>query len=352
MEHLKQIHDAIVGSCQTVGSIAIMSHVNPDGDGFSVSLALQCYLRAKGFSAHIVIDDWDIIQFGNLIYGDIDQWHTPLTGNEDGSYGSKFVLIHPDLQYDLVIVLDCNSMERLGKRDELVVKAKKTILLDHHILEHQPIPCDFCYIRTNHVSVGVIFFLAFRKEIEELEPKIRKYIADCIYSSILNDTNNFTNANVDTECFEVSACLTKWGITPKLLYQNMFQNHSPAEINFIGETLFRSQTYFEGRIFVMYSTLEMLKKYGLGKEALSNMTRWAQGIQSVDVVIYLREQGEGSYRVSLRSPIIDVNRIASIYGGGGHKSASGCTILGSYQLVLEDLLGRIKESLNTLDQGT
>jgi phosphoesterase RecJ-like protein len=44
---------------------------------------------------------------------------------------------------------------------------------------------------------------------------------------------------------------------------------------------------------------------------------------------------------------IDVNRIAQFFGGGGHKTASGCTVSGSLQAVKRKVINKIKEQLQT-----
>ena len=50
-----------------------------------------------------------------------------------------------------------------------------------------------------------------------------------------------------------------------------------------------------------------------------------KGVEGVEVSIFLRE--EETYKISLRSNTdIDVSKIASSFGGGGHKKAAGCNI--------------------------
>jgi len=69
-----------------------------------------------------------------------------------------------------------------------------------------------------------------------------------------------------------------------------------------------------------------------------NATRWVQGIKGIEVIIYLREEKEGVYKISLRSETVDVNKIAVLYGGGGHKQAAGCHLYGKLEEAKEKLL--------------
>ena len=49
-----------------------------------------------------------------------------------------------------------------------------------------------------------------------------------------------------------------------------------------------------------------------------------------------------SYKVSMRSNhTVDVSRVASYFGGGGHKKAAGCTITGSVYDVINNLSQQI-----------
>lgn len=49
------------------------------------------------------------------------------------------------------------------------------------------------------------------------------------------------------------------------------------------------------------------------------------------------------YKVSLRSKsYVDVNKVASYFGGGGHVRAAGCTMPGTIYDVLNNLSGRIE----------
>jgi len=67
------------------------------------------------------------------------------------------------------------------------------------------------------------------------------------------------------------------------------------------------------------------------------------GIAEVQVAIFLRELPPGDeFRLSLRSRgAIDVAEVASRFGGGGHRNASGCTLKGP----LDSAIRRVIEEL-------
>ena len=67
----------------------------------------------------------------------------------------------------------------------------------------------------------------------------------------------------------------------------------------------------------------------------------------------MRKEGERQVRVSLRSKgDLDVREIAGLYGGGGHRNASGFTIQGDAASVRDQLVGRITQALDALVRET
>jgi phosphoesterase RecJ-like protein len=331
-DRIVELREQILKGIGGYARIGIMSHVNPDGDGFCANLALQRYLQSKMIKSQIILDEAYPAQFSELAeVAEITQYDE----TQD---------------FDLLIIMDCNSESRLGPRKALVRKAKRIILIDHHEQENSLIRNDYYYIDTEHVSTGVILFNAFSEDFNKLAPSDRKYVADCIYTTILNDTNNFRNLNTNAEAYEVSAILQSWGMIPQQMYSSFFDRYYPMEMKFVGATLSTLETFMNGRILYMYSTLEMAQACGMNDTESSNMTRWVQGLKGVDAIVYVREEAPNIYRASLRSLILNVNSIAVDYDGGGHKNASGCTIKGSLGDVKTELITRVNTELELLDE--
>ncbi len=328
MKNTNELKQKILGQLRAGTRIGIMSHVEPDGDGFSASLALQLYLRTLGLESEIVIDDSNLERFAFL------------------TDGSKIRNYTSGQRYDLLIILDCNSYVRLGEREALVRSASHTILIDHHVPENGVIATDFSFVDTSAASVGAIIFRTFQPEIEALPEANRVPICNCLYTTIINDTNNFTNANTDTDVLRISAELCACGINPSQIYKNYFLNHEPLEMRYIGEVLSTIELHSGDRILYMYSTLEMQQRNNLTADAIMNLTRWVQGVRGVAAIAYLREEAPDLYKLSLRSPVLDVNAIAATYGGGGHVSASGAMIQGSLYSIKAELLAKLDKALD------
>ena len=322
----------LINYCSQAGSIALMTHVNPDGDGFAACLGLHRILKHFGYDADIVMDAYEYERYLYLV-GDL-----------------PIQIYHDQLLYDLVVVLDCNSTDRIGQRQSLVQTATHVVVIDHHVADKDLIPCEYSYINTSHVSAGVIVFIAFEQDIKAMPAPDQLYVANAIYTTILNDTNNFSNANTNAEVFAVSSALCNYGLLAHKIHQSYFMSYSPNELRFLGEAMATIKMHYHGRILFMYSSLEMLHRNGLSGDTMSSLTRWVQGSKGVDAIVYFRQTADSDYRLSLRSVILNVNKIAVEHGGGGHRSASGCSISGSLEEIETAVLDALVSQLKVWDE--
>jgi len=328
MKNTQELHDKLLAELLPGRTVGIMSHVEPDGDGFAASLALQKILKARGLSSEIVVDpDSHLERFAFLMEG-------------------AAVLTHEEgMRYDLLIVLDCNSYSRVAQREALIRSSRHVILIDHHVPENGVIKTDFSFVDTSAVSAGAIIHRALQSEIAALPEDVRIAVANCIYVTIINDTNNFINANTDAEVFRIASELGELGISPAKLYKQYFLNHEALEMRYIGEVLSTIELHNGDRVLYMYSTLDMQTRNKLTADSIMNITRWVQGVRDIDIVAYLREEKPGEYKLSLRSPRFDVNSVASSYGGGGHVSASGANLRGDLDTLKADILNKLDRTL-------
>lgn len=330
-ENMNTIAEELLRQVQSANSIAITTHVNPDGDGFCAALALQRILQTLGKQTTIITDDDDLSRYAFLREDALDLVAT---------YSTELPV------YELCIVLDCNSYDRIGARRAVVDASSYVILLDHHEVEHDPIQADLQYIEPKYVSVGAIIFDLLKPQILAMNSQDKLYVANSLYTTILNDTNNFANANTNSAVFATAAELGKLGIKPHLLYKEFFLNHSAEEMRYVGETLATIELHHDRRILTMFSSLEMMQRNNLNPDSVMNITRWVQGVQGLDAIVYFREDEPGLFKLSLRSVKLNVNEIAIRYGGGGHRQASGCTIKGKLEEIMAMLLKDLVQAVN------
>ncbi len=303
------------------GNKAILTHTNPDADGVCAAFALKEILKNYDIRIDIVLE--------TLLS---DKYPIPDCNNEIKLYS-------PDLKYSTLIILDCHEKERVGQCTSLFNGADRIMAIDHHIAGAISSKITY-FIDPGYVSVGAILYQMFRKELKSYPQSSLQYIATAVYGSIINDTDNFINSNVDQMTFEICAELMQYNIDPGRITETILACKTVAEVKFTGEVLSTLKTCCNGRVLFLHSTIKMLEKNGLDPETNSKMTKWVKGIKGVELIIFFQEEKD-QVKLSLRSKSIDVNMIATKFGGGGHVKASGCTIKGNLEDVKSLLLTEI-----------
>ncbi|MDY6915171.1 MAG: bifunctional oligoribonuclease/PAP phosphatase NrnA [Candidatus Cloacimonadota bacterium] len=301
---------------------AILTHIQPDGDGLGAALALQEIFP----NLQIVLEEAISDKYNFL----------------DAS--SRIKIFQREMSYDLLIILDCHEEERLGKCAHLLTKAKKIIAIDHHVQGNliEDVPT---FIDTDLASAGAIIYYIFKEKINHLQNNSKKYISEALYTTILNDTDNFINANTQPPTFRMCAELMEWGLIPGDIAREFLYNNTAAEMKLLGQTLATIETFCDGKFLFFYTSLNMLKKLNLTTAATGGISRWVKGVKDVIASIRLEEIDHKIYKVHLRSNILDVNKIAVAHGGGGHKRASGCEMKGNLEEVRNTLLAELKEQM-------
>ena len=134
-------------------------------------------------------------------------------------------------------------------------------------------------------------------------------------------------------------------IKPHLIYDKIYGNIDISYIKFLCDIL--STLKREGSI--AYITLRQSPeelKSGLN-EKLEDFVNYARALKGVKVAMLFRRISKKKIKVSLRSKgDFDVNNLAGKFGGGGHRSASGCVIEGDIEEVKKKVLKVAKVLVN------
>ncbi|MBN2830543.1 MAG: bifunctional oligoribonuclease/PAP phosphatase NrnA [Candidatus Cloacimonetes bacterium] len=317
--------DKLLNAVRSYESICILTHHEPDGDGLPAGLALKRVLSALGKKADFVLEEIAPEQFNYLQARD----HT--------------IIVNPDSHYDLVIVVDCHDVKRLGTTGFIAEKAKQCFVIDHHIAHDDIVPGADYLIQTEVSCVGIMMLNLFREELDQMDEGDRLYCAECIYTAILNDTNSFMNANTDKETLLAAAELEKFGIVYGDVTEKFIYNDPWRKLKLIGMTMSTLESHFQDKVLFINSTQAMLAECNIGIEHLTKVIGWVRSAKDILMIVYFKETADGSIKLSFRSKTINVAEIASEFGGGGHIQAAG----GSINLPLNEakqvILNRLKE---------
>lgn len=296
---MQQIIEAI-GSRQR---FVLSSHARPDGDSIGSQLAMAYALRALGKEAHIVNKDrasGPLLQFPGVSSIEI----------ADSISGD----------YDAAIIMECGDLARTGVSclDRYFV-----INIDHH-------PGNTAYGQLNwfDASAAACGEMVFDL-IEALGVPLSLEIATHIYLAILTDTGSFHYSNITPRTFEISKRTIEAGVDPVLVARNVFDSNNMGRLKLFGAVLSAMQIDASGRIAVVYVDHQMAREAGGTYEDTEGLINLPLTVKEIQAVVFFKQTEGDEYRVSMRSKgDIDIGAVAKQFGGGGHKNAAGCTVVG------------------------
>jgi len=309
----KKIWNKIVES----DNIVLISHVNPDGDALGSSLSMYNILKNMGKNVTIC-NMTDLASYLDFL--------------------PNFDKVKKTLpkKIDLMISFDCGSFDRLGidRRDYFLIN------LDHHISN------------TNYGDMNLIEEAASTSQVvfnilEANKVEIDKDSATCIYTALVTDTGNFQYESVTAEVFRIASELVKCGASPEFVSKMLYERDRLSRLRFLAKALDTLELHLEGKVGVVEVTNELMQITGAIKDDTDGLVNMVRKLESVEVSLMLREEEDGSIKISLRSKnYVDVSKIAVKYGGGGHIRASGATIKDkTFNEIKEMVISDIKEQL-------
>lgn len=308
------IAEAVVELIKESSNIAILSHIMPDGDNIGSCLALYNALVKLGKNVIVALDD------------DVPEVYRFLKNSD------QIVKPENDYNLDLVIALDCGDAGRLGKSAKYL-ENNKIINIDHHISNS-----NFGHYNIVDVNASATAELVYDL-INKLKINMDKDICECIYTGIVTDTGLFQYSNTTSETHRIVADLISNGVEPAKVYKDVYQNNSLSKIKLLGEALSSIELHYSNKIASIILKKELFEQIGAKDEDADGIINYARDIKGVEVALLFRETEDGKIKIGFRSKdFMNVNEIAQMFGGGGHKRAAGATAVGEIRDIKEKVL--------------
>lgn len=306
-----------------VKTVAIAGHVRPDGDCVGSCMGMYLYLKKNypQIQADVYLEEVrDVFSYIQDLDQIKNQW-------QDGK------------RYDLLLLFDVSSTDRIGLAGEALETAGKTVCVDHHVTNKG-------IAQVNHIEPDASSTCEVLYKLMEPE-KITKEIAEAIYTGIIHDTGVFQYSCTGPQTMEIGGKLIETGIDFTRIIKDSFYTKTYAQNQIMGRTIMESIMLMGGKCIVGYIRQKDLKFYGITPKDLDGIVNQLQNTKGVEVAIFLYETGVQEYKVSMRSNgIVDVARVAAYFGGGGHVLAAGCTMQGSVHDVVNSLTYDMERQLN------
>lgn len=296
----------------------IAGHKEPDGDSIMSSLGLAAIIAKCNKP------------FQLLCAG-------PFKRNEIKKYEKKFSKTPKSFLIDRkkigLFIVDCAEYERIGDMSK-ELKDYNTFIIDHHRSSLDSIKNGILDI--NAPATSIIIQLLY----EHFFEKIPQKLAYLFMFGICTDTGFFRFLDENSALvFEAISRLVSVGVSPKQIYDDITAGKPFETRKLLSILLDRVETKFDGQLLYTYETLEDTKKYGKKGRDSDSLYQILLAVEKVKLVFVVRQDSDKTCTVGFRSKDnVDVSIVATKFGGGGHKNASGASYTGNIRDFIDKIL--------------
>ncbi len=304
-----------------VRTVVLLAHINPDADSLGSALALGLALEALGVDVQVAFD-------------------SPVVTPESLSElpGQHLICTSVRADPDLAVSLDAASSGRLGALAAVLDTAGSSLVIDHH-------GSNTGFGRLNWIDpTAEATAVMVAALLDEMSAPITADIAANLYAGLATDTVNFRFATAAGHA--LAARLVDTGVHADTVLRPITDTHPFRWLGMLGSvlshaTLHPAAAAGAGLVVVTVSTVDAL---GLRQEELDSVIDIARTAAEAAVAAVVKQTEDLEWQVSLRGrDAVDVARVATALGGGGHPRAAGYTHRGGHDDLLAELLRTLDE---------
>ncbi len=310
--------------------ILLSGHLRADGDCLGAQSVLFHAFRQLGKEVEILLPNPPDGRYGFL------EAHSPWR-LWDGALPEA----------DLLVVCDCNQLDRLGAMgDAVAASAMPRVAVDHHILDEDQGWTALVHDLTAASSGQLALDFAAALGAGELPPAAY----EAAFVALMTDTGWLKYSNADADAWAAAAELVARGVDTSKVYDLVYQQAESTRPIGIRAILENLEYLRDGRLAVAWVGTERLHALGGSIEDTDEVLDILRAVKAVEAVALLTEREGGAVKVSFRSKTsLDVNRVARRVGGGGHARAAGASF--AADISLEQAVARVREVLLEEDEA-
>jgi phosphoesterase RecJ-like protein len=304
----------------------VVSHVQPDGDAVSSTIAIGIILQSLNKSFIMINEDKIPIKFDYLSGYELIQ-------------SAGIINTVPRL-YRNIIAVDCADFSRIGIVQNWFEDNPTILNIDHHPTNDQYGTIPLIQAEAA-ATVEILFYL-----IEALGIKWTKSLADCIYTGLLTDTGGFRYSNTSPEVMKIASKMLEFGVVGYQLAEHLLERIAFSHIFILKRALASLSFAAHNQIGWMLVTQADIIESQANNEDLEGLVNYPRNIEGVEVGLLFKEITSSVVKVSFRSAgKIDVAAIAHRLGGGGHTRASGCTLTMTMDEAVPFIVNEIQQEM-------
>ncbi len=314
-------------------NVLITTHTRPDGDACGCIAAMSDALDALGKKVKAMllspVSEWYEFLFAEKV---------PVLGEDielgqltEGRFG----------EFDLIIIVDTNSVSQLPKFDQYLKQAETPVLIiDHHVTADGL--GDVELVDSDAAATGLIVYDLLKYAGWTITEKI----AEVLFVAVATDTGWFQFSNTNSRVYRSCAELIDAGAKPTVIYHSLYQNFSHSRFKLMLAMLNTLELHLDGRFAMQHISQRDFQQTGATHKDTENLINECQQISTVEAVALFIESKDGRIRCSLRSTgTVNVSEIAAKFGGGGHKMAAATYIPGPLENAKQLIIAEIKKQL-------
>ncbi|MDP9273627.1 MAG: bifunctional oligoribonuclease/PAP phosphatase NrnA [Chloroflexota bacterium] len=320
----------VVRVIREAARVTTICHENPDADTLGAAIALAVVAERLGKTVEVVSGD-------------------PVPPFLEFLPRSAEVRSVPQLEPDVAVVVDAGDLARTGSvaRDCADWLARATIVnIDHHV--SNPGYGAVQLIDTEAAATCEIVALL----LPELGVPLNRELATLLMAGIVQDTHTFAHPNATPRTLRVAADLLAAGAQLSAINRAIYADKPFSTLHLWGLILAGAEERLGGRIVHASMTLAMLAETGEQPTASEGFVDLLGTTKQADVNVLFKEVEPRRVRVSVRTTEkADAVAITSIFGGGGHARAAGCTLEVPLAEARELVLAVCERELGRADAG-
>jgi bifunctional oligoribonuclease and PAP phosphatase NrnA len=322
-----KIIDRILEEISSSRTFCVVGHVRPDGDCIGSQLAVTLALRDQGKKVICWNED-------------------PMPDKLKFLDADKLVQKpKPGVSFDCVIATDAASFERLGKTGACISQRKLLINIDHHASNTRY--GDVNWVSPKEASTGEIIF-RFMKAVNW---PITPAIADCLFTAVSTDTGSFQYPNTRPSTYNVAGELVKRGADLAKICHEVYQSYPLSRAKLLKHVYNKFRLTHDNQIAYFWLKQSDYTRTGAKPDDSEGLIDHIRAIEPVIVACLFEEVSQDLTRISLRSKSekVNVNEIAALFGGGGHRAAAGARIPGALMSIQRKVIAAVKKALDAAE---
>lgn len=300
-------------------NVLVVTHISPDGDALGSLISWGVFLQQLGKRMGLVCDDGIFARFDFLALNRLVE---------------KTIRATDD--YDLVIVVDCGDVGRMGQAYISLPDPRPVLInIDHHITNTYFGDINVVDLEAN--STAEILYELFKG----LGATFTPALATSLLTGIVTDTLGFRTVGVTARTLQAASELLAYGGDLSTIVMQTL-TIKPLSALRLWQKGMNNMRLEDGLLWTAISDGER-REIGYFNTSSSGLVNMLADVDEVAIGLVMLEYNDKVHIGFRCRPPFNVAELAVELGGGGHPLAAGCTLDGPLEKVQAEVVELTKD---------